>query len=218
MMAVALCGCGGVKSRVEKGIERSLPQLIGPAKSYQVSVSGSTAKMLKSKLSRIDIQGEEVRLSNGMQLAKLEVSLTDVEFDSDTRSIRRTSSTTYSATLSEKELERYLRKTHPEIPELTVKLERDCATATAKPELMGLAAELRAESALKVRDNRQLVLDLKRITLGGLPAPGFAREYIEKKANPAFDASQLGYDATINSVSMEPGYITLNGTLDLTRK
>lgn len=212
-----LAGCGHVRGKVEDGIAKSLPELIGPAQCYRVKVSGSTMGMLKHKLSRIEIQGEGVRLSNGMELARLNAVLTGVRFDPDKRSITQCAGTEYAATLSQAELQRYLRKLYPDIPGLSVALEDGYAVATAAPSLMGVTASISAESDLKVAGGRKLVLDLRKVTMAGVPAPGFAREYIEKKMNPVFDSSAFGYDATMSSVTVQPGFVTITGLLDLTK-
>ena len=212
-----LAGCGNVRGKVEDGIAKSLPELIGPAECYRVRVSGSTVGMLKHKLSRIEIQGAGVRLSNGMELAKLNVVLTGVRFDPDKRSITQCAGTEYEATLSQAQLEHYLRKLYPDIPGLSVALEEGYAVATAAPSLMGVTASISAESSLKITGGTKLVLDIRKATMAGVPAPGFAREYIEKKINPVFDSSAFGYDATMSSVTIRPSLVVITGTLDLTK-
>jgi len=213
-----LAGCGGsIKNRIEKGIESCLPQIIGPASSYQVTVSGSTVKMLRHRLSRVYIKGEDVRLPNGLEVSRLDVCLNEVEFDPDKRIITDSAGATYSVELSEKELERYLKKTYPSIPGLGIDLKEGRMIARASPSLIGLTTTISAEASLGIDGQRKLVLDIKKINAAGVPAPSFAREYIESKLNPVFDASELGYDATIDSVSIKPGYVTITGKLDLAK-
>jgi len=219
LIATALCGCGGsITRKVEKGIAQSLPGLIGPAKSYKVKVYGSTVDMLRSRMDGIDISGEGVELKNGLAIARLEVSLKGVRFNADSRQITKCDDTQFSASLAQEELRRYLKKTYPDIPGLEVRLRDGVLWASASPSLIGLTASIEAESALKIRSHSQLVLDLRKVTVAGLPAPGFAREYIEKRLNPVFDASALGYDATVDSVSIRGGYLTISGKLDLLAK
>jgi hypothetical protein len=81
----------------------------------------------------------------------------------------------------------------------------------------GVTVTIAADAGLAVRGGRQLVLDLKKIDVGWLPTPGFAREYIEGRVNPVFDAADIGFDARIDSVSIAPGFVTLTGTLDLVK-
>ncbi len=213
-----LSGCGGdIRRKVEKGIAESLPDLIGPAKSYKVSVSGSTMQMLRNRISGIEIVGEGVALKNGVEVTRLDVSLKGVEFSPKSRTITKCESTVFSATLAQQELTQYLKKKYPDVPDLSVLLEDGCLSAAARPSLLGVTARVEAESGLKISSGCKLVLDLRKVTMAGLPAPGFAREYIEKKLNPIFDASKLGYDATISSVSIQRGRLVITGGLDMTK-
>jgi len=217
-MQLMLAGCGGnIRNRIEKGIERCLPQIIGPASSYQVTVSGSTLKMFRHRLSRVYIKGEDVRLPNGLEVSHLDVCLNEVEFDPDKRTIIDSAEATYSVVLSEEELERYLKKTYPSIPGLGIDLKEGHMVARASPSLIGLTTTISAAALFGIDSQRKLVLDIKKINAVGVQAPSFAREYIESKLNPVFDASELGYDATIDSVSIKPGYVTITGKLDLAK-
>jgi len=219
-MISLLAGCigGSVRDRVESGIEKSLPNLIGPARVYDVNVTGSTLGMIGGKLKDIEIKGEDVRLKNGMQLARLSVSLDSIEFDAGKSQITKCGGANYNALLSEEELGRYLRKAYPDVPKLNVELLNGYVSASASPSLVGLSASIKAEATLDIQDKRKLALKLRKVTVGGIPAPGFARDYMASKINPFFDASQIGYDATISSVTVEPGFVTLAGGLDLMKK
>jgi len=211
------CGGGGIRRKVESGIAKSLQQRLGPAKAYSVKASGSTMSILGGKLDAVEISGEEVRLAKGITVARLDVSIKDLTVDTDTQAIKRCKSTTYSAAVSEAELERYLVKRYPDIPGLTITLLRDQARVEATPGVAGVMVSIVAEAALGVRDGQRLVLDLKKINVGWLPTPGFAREFIEGRINPVFDAADLGFDARIDSVRIEPGFAVLAGTLDLVK-
>jgi len=215
--SLAGCGGGGIRRKVESGIAKALQQRLGPAKAYSVKVTGSTMSILGGKLDGVDISGEDVRLAKGITVARLDVSIKDLAVDTSTQAIKRCKSTTYSAAVSEDELERYVVKRYPDIPGLTLALLKDQARVTASPGVAGVTVSIVAEAALGVRGGRQLVLDLKNINVEWLPTPGFAREYIEGRVNPVFDAADLGFDARIDSVSIAPGFVTLTGTLDLVK-
>lgn len=216
LIMLVMCGCGGrARRKVEEGIAKSLPDIIGPARSYHVTVTGSLFGMMRGNLREIKITGREVEIKNALILSRLDVTLTNVEFDPDTRVVKKVDSTDFSATMSEEDLNVYLAKTYPNIPDLGASL-RDCLiVVSAAPSLSAAKVHIRAEATLNVLAERRLVMDLKKITAGGLPAPWFARNYIEKKLNPVFDAADLGFDARIASVRLHRGSMTLTGQLNL---
>ena len=217
LIVVALCGCSGgqIRHRIESGIARALPSKLGPAKSYTVKVSGSTMAMINGRLGAVKILGEEVRLSKGVTVARLDVDIKDLVADPGTQAIKRCGSTVYSATLAQDELQRYLIKTYPDIPGLKVSLANGAAHVLASPGLAGVKVNIAADATLEVREGRRLALNLMSIDVAGLSAPGFARDFIENRLNPVFDASELGFGARIESVRIDRGSLTLTGTLDL---
>ncbi len=104
-----LSGCGGgIKRKVESGIAKSLQQRLGPAKTYSVKVAGSTMSIVSGKIDAVEISGEDVRLAKGITVARLDVNLRDLVVDTGTQEIRKCRSATYSAAVSERELNRYL--------------------------------------------------------------------------------------------------------------
>ncbi|MCE5313776.1 MAG: DUF2993 domain-containing protein [Armatimonadota bacterium] len=215
LIATILAGCGRVEHKAENQIAEALQEKIGPARSYDVNICGSPLKLIKGKMERLDIVGQDVQLKNGFKLALLKVSVYGLVFDTDTKEIRRADKTAYSATISQSELTRYLTKTYPDIPDLKVGLRDGLIDVSARPTVAGVGATVKAEADLQAKDGHKLVLDLKKVSAAGIPAPGFAREYIETKINPVLDSRDLGFNATVCSVKLARGSITISGNLDL---
>ena len=215
-VVVCLAGCGNMaKDKVEKSVAESLPTMIGPAKSYNVDAYGSTLRMMKGKLEGLDITGQDVQLKSGVTLSRLFVQVRDIRFDPNTREVHSVGSTAYSATLSEAELNRYLKKRYPNVPDLKLELRKDAVRITTRPGVSVLRTTVQADSGLLIQEERRLILDLKSLKVGPVGAPEFVRNYIESEIGTIFDAKDLGFDATIKSVSVQPNGLVLNGTLDL---
>lgn len=212
----AIIGCGGVvKDKVSSGIEASLPDIIGPAKAYNVRTYGPPLKVMKGKIDGVDIIGTDVRLPSGVTVSRLDVKIRDLVVDPDTKQIKSVGSTDYAATLSEAELNRYLKKQYPDVPELNVKLKDKVIGVYAKPGISVLKVGVQADVAMEVRQQRLLALDLKTLKVAGINTPGVAREYIQSKIDTIFDAKDLGFDAHIKSASVSKHGVTLAGDLDL---
>jgi hypothetical protein len=215
-LAFLLTGCGNpVRSKVEGLIEEALPTLIGPAKSYQVTVSGSTLGMLKGKLRTTRILGRDVRFSSGITVAELVVESRRIQIDKHKHQISSVESTSYSALLAQAALNQYLHETYRQVPELNTQTAEGLLSVSAAPEVAGVRVNIKADTALKIKDNRYLILDLKKIRVAGVGTPAFAREYLESKINPVFDSASFGYDARMDRVSIGPNGVRIEGTLDL---
>lgn len=209
-------GCGDpVRNSVEHRIEDALPKLIGPAKSYEVKVYGSQMAMLKGRLRTTHIVGREVRFHSGITVEELVVESHGIEIDRHRQQISRVEGTSYKATIAQDVLNKHLRGNYRHVPSLKAVLAQGLITVSAAPELKGLPVQISADADLKVKDKRYLILDLKKISVGGIGTPGFAREYLETKINPVFDSASLGYDAKLDRVQIDSNRLTLEGTLDL---
>lgn len=218
MVAISVvAGCVGkpVRDKIESSVEQSLPDIIGPAQSYSVEVYGPPLRAMKGKLDGVDITGREVKLPAGITVSRRSVQIRDLTVDPDTRQIQRVGSTRYEATLSEAEVNRNIKQRYPDIPGLNVGLNKGFLTVTAKPGISGIRATIEADSGVQVRDKRILELDLRDIRAVGISAPGFARNFINERIPSIFDVKDLGFDATVESVKIEPQGLTLSGDLDL---
>jgi hypothetical protein len=221
LMAVMILATGcenPVRKKVENRIEAALPRLIGPASSYSVRVSGSTMGMLKGKLRTTHIQGRDVRLPSGIMVAELDVVSHGIEIDRHRQQISSVVDTSYRATLAQDALNKYLCDTYRQVPHLKAELIKDQLRLSAAPDVAGVQVRISADAALKVREGRYLILDLKKVAVIGVGTPGFAREYLESRVNPVFDSTNLGYDARVDRVSIRPAGVTIEGTLDLAKQ
>jgi hypothetical protein len=209
-------GCGGsaIRHRAESEIARFLQQRIGPAKSYRVKLSGSTWSIIHGKIRQIRISADDVQLANGITLARLDVLLEGVRVDTATHLIRECKGAHYVAAVSSDEMERYLRKRYTAIPQLKIELSEGAMRIEAVPRVAGLSVPITAYASLKKRDDTEVVIDLQKIDVGWVPTPGFAKEYLEKRLNPVFEAADIGMGARINDVRIEKGFLILAGEFD----
>jgi|GEM_PF-1479882 len=212
---IAGCGPNLIRKQIESSVARKLPDLIGPAKSYQVRAYGSTLRMMRGKLARLDITGHDVKLSNGLTVSRLFVRIDNISFNTDTKQIKSVDKTEYSASLSKKELNQYLKKRYSNIPGLQLTLGKGMIGFTTRPGLLGLKFGVRGTAELLIRNEKILALNLQKLRIAGIPAPAFARRLLDSRLDTIFDAEDLGFGATIKSVDIKPGLLTLNGDLDL---
>ncbi|MDH7602687.1 MAG: DUF2993 domain-containing protein [Armatimonadota bacterium] len=216
LLIVCVTGCGGgnIRRKIEIEIAKSLQKKLGPAESYAVSVAGSTVSLVRGSIKEIQILGLGVYLREGIILDRLDIVLKGIRVDPASRAIKNCSQARYTATISAVELEKYIRKRYPDIPELGIRLTDQRLHIQAAPQVAGVRIPVTATASLKTKDGTQIVLDLKSVDVGPIPTPGFAREYLEKRLNPVFEASAIGFEAQIDEVTIENGSLVLTGTFD----
>jgi hypothetical protein len=216
-IALLLAGCGGgsIRGKIENGIAKGMQKRIGPAKSYKVTVTGPTMALVSGKLKGIDIVGSNVHTSKGIVVQTLHVNISDLVVDTGTQEMKRCGKTTYEATLSERELERYLLKLYPDVPELGLELQPRFARVRAKPGVSIAKVPVLVDASIDVQSHRRLLLNLQELDVAGIPVPSFVRNYLERKVNPVLDVDDLGMSAQVDSVHIDKGSITLAGSLDL---
>lgn len=216
ILVLTLAGCGNpIRHGVEKSVEQSLLDIIGPAKSYSVRAYGPTSRLIGGKLDGLDITGADVKLSGGLTVSRLFVRIRDLEVDTQTKRIQRVGSAQYQATLTEAELNRYLRERYPDVPDLKARLRNNYLTVSTRPGIAGLRATIEADAKLDIRRRRILALDLEDVRAAGISAPGFARDFINDRLPVIFDAGDLGFDANIDRVVVQPSQLSVSGNLDL---
>lgn len=216
-LVITFAGCGGnpVREKIESSVSRSMPDIIGPADSYSSRVYGSTFRLIKGKLDGLDITGKNVKLASGITVSRLDVKIRDMVVDTDTKEIKQAGSTEYTAVLSQAELSKYVLKRYPDVPGLKLDLRKSLMNISAKPEVSVVKVGVQADVALEVRKEHILALDLKKLKVAGISAPGFAVNYIGSKIDTIFDTNDLGFEAKVKSAVVSPGALTLNGSLDL---
>ncbi len=216
LFACVLSGCGGgIRHKIEKGIAKGMEQKLGPAKSYSVKITGPTMALVSGKLRGIEITGLDVKTPQGIVVQRLNVNVQNLEVDVSTEQIKKCGGTTYSATLSEVELARYLTKMYPDAPDFRLEFLDGFARVTAKPGVSIARVNVVVDAGVDILQRRRLALNLKELDVAGLPTPRFVRDYVERKVNPVFDVNDLDIGALVDSVSMNRGSVTVAGTLDL---
>jgi len=216
-LTLAGCGEGFVAGKIESRVERRLPEIIGPADSYKVDVSGRTAAMISGKLSKMIICGKGVTLQRDLKVDDLIVEMRGVRFDTETNELVSVEETTFEAVLSQKSLTRLIAKKRPELKELKVELRDSKATVSTRPSVLGLSAGLSLTGVLHLEPKNKVSFIPDRISVAGLPAPGFAVDYVSERINPIMDLSLAKFPAEITELTVSTGRLTVCGKADLNR-
>lgn len=210
---------GGVLARagVAHAIEARLPDVVGPARHYTASVSGSALGMLRGQAKRVLIIGDKVELRNGLTLSRFTADMTGIRLSATRDRITHVDHASFTATTTEQQLNHYLANRFADVPDCRVDLREDGAAISAKPEIAGLPVELKADGRIRIADGHKVVFEVSGVSAEGLnlPTPGFVRDYLEKHINPILDTAGWELGLRLQSVKTTPDFITLTGTARL---
>lgn len=209
------CGKSTLTSRIEGGIEARLPEIIGPARSYKVEVSGNTSRMVKGRVAQVRIHGEGVGITDDLTVDELHVTLDDVTFDRRAQSIKSCAATNFKALVYEPTLNDYLRNERPDLDDLRVRLRQNRMLVHVRPTVLRISFGVDLEGDLRIVDSDKVHFKVDRLALAGLKMPGLIAGYVEERINPVQDLSVAGFDAKIKRVRIIPGTLLMEGTADL---
>ncbi len=216
-LTLLLAGCGrNVEQVAERQINGLLPTLVGPADKYATRVRGRPDALLRGRMRSVHIEGEGVGMAGELTLDTLILDLTGVSVDMNAKRLSGIESITFSATLGEENLNRYVRSRRPDIFGLQVALGRSGATVSARPEIFGgISAPIAVEGVMRPRPGGSL-LDFipagARVSVVPVPAP--ALRYLADRLNPVVDLSTLRVPVRVERAEIRQGALLLSGTVD----
>jgi hypothetical protein len=213
--AVWLSGCAGglVSGTVENRIEERLPEIIGPARSYDVAVDGPTRQIMQGKIRKLVIDGKDVWVLPELYMDRLTIRMQDVVADRETSTIKSVGDVGFEAVISEKSLNEYLARTRSD--SMKVELLDDRMVVLARPTVLRVPVNVRLTGHL-VTSGLHLVFRIDQLQVIGVSAPSVAADMVEDRINPVLDLGQLDFVPRVKSLAMEPGAIKIAGSAVLT--
>jgi len=216
ILVAAVCFAPGaiLRWRIGQSVAGRMPQLIGPARSYSVGVSGGLFEIIHGRIDKVDIRGSGVNLSNGVEVDRLDVGLRGVRFKPD-RTVTDIRSAEFSAWVTEKNLNDFFASSRPDMPGAKITLDDGKLSLSASPRIFATRTPISLEGTLRIVDGKKLILVLNRLRARGIRIPGFMRRRIMHDINPVLDTQKMGIGARLNSVDISDGAIRVTGTADV---
>ena len=222
VVCAGLAGCNPVR-KIERKAEQSLHVMLAPAKSYRVRL-GLDMGVLKMKAQSAHIQGEAVEIRPGLVVDWLDATVQDV---SQTSEGIQFATGTYTANISEKNIEAYVLKHLPEISSpwnkvvkrledvsLTVAPEGVTIALVAVTPITRLSAkvvgmpDLRPDGTVWIRAAEVHALGFN------LPEPvknAIMGQFLNR---PLLDMKQMGAPISIESIVCGKAQMTITGDID----
>ena len=214
---LALAGCTRPINRAaERHIRDLLPQALGPAKSYQVHVSGSPFRTASGRLHDVTIDGQDVQLGKGMLLDELDLHLQGVDVDTLHKRLKGIRSASFAATVGATALDEYFAGESPQGADLQNVAVHfapgDHVVISGDRMVLGLGVPFTVSGPVRTEGGRRLELDATALRVAGIPLGGVILNFVKDHFDSAVDLSQLPFGVEITGVTTSAGKLTLSGT------
>ena len=213
-------GCARVaESKAETAVNDLLPSFLGPADKYTTRVRGrSVGAVMRGRLESVHIEGQNVRLQDGMTIDRLQMDFEAISLDAKSRKLTHVGSATFTARIGTANLNRYVTVKCPTLAGLLITLGEGKATIEARPAMLAsfgidaLKIPIAVEGRLVPSDNGtklDFVPDGAHVSV--LPIPRAVIDYLARTLNPAVDLSVLPIPIQIQSAQIKPDGVYLEG-------
>ena len=212
-----LCAGCVPTGQVERGLERELQKLIGPADRYNVEIEGLRAR--SGEAEHITVVGERVRAKGAPVVNRLVLDLRGVTYDRGEKRLERVDSAYATAQITASDLAAFL-ETQRNVRDATVTLRApDEATIRVRPEFGGVAfprgVTAEVTGRMEAADGRV------RFAVAEVEAVGFdlgsaAARRLSEAINPLVDLSDMASGLRVTDVHVEGGAVRLDATGDIT--
>ena len=200
LSVLLLTGCNPA-NLVAQGIERELPQYIGPADSYDVDIDG--LNIGKGSADSVVAVGDRVRPDGAPVIERLVLELQNVVYDRGAERLSEVGAARVSAVIRTEDLDEFL-ESYRNVQEAEVMLQSpNEATIRIRPQVgnlivpAGLTVDV---SGRLVGEGTQLRFDVDNVSAGGFDLSAIAARRLSDVINPLADLENLPVDVEITSV------------------
>ena len=213
LTACVAAGCG-VDGRVEAEIEAALPTALGPADSYEATVSGVSLRA--GTLETVQVLGRRVAREDAPVIDRLDATLRDVAFDRGSRELTRVGSTAATARLLPRDLADYLSGQRG-VGSAEVSLS---APDRVNVRVRGQIGEVTVPATATVEgrltaQGGQVLLDVERVSALGISLGARVARTVEAEVNPVADFTDEDLELRVESVSVDGSALVVEMTGDL---
>jgi len=195
-----LTGCNPA-NLVAQGIERELPQYVGPADSYDVKING--LKVQAGSAQSVVAVGDRVRPEGAPVIERLVLELQDVVYDRAAERLSEVGAAKLTAVIRTDDLADFL-EAFRNVQEAEVMLQSpDQATIRLRPQIgnlsvpRGVTVNIRGEL---VGEATQLRFEVSEVRAAGFDLSAIAARRLSDAINPLADLSNLPVEVEITSV------------------
>ncbi len=210
-LLVAGCGSLAPQTVAARKIAEALPQAIGPAARYDVTVDGDPFALARGRARHVHINGQDVQITPAVTLDALTLDADDVSFDTQAHRVSHVGQVTFNAAIGQAHLNSYLAQRRPDV---TVTLEQTDLQARLPVAAGPLHTIIGVAGTLTPSEPGASTLDFvaDRARLGFLPVPAFVVNATLSELNPLVDLSTVRVPLALQSAQVAQGRLVLRGT------
>jgi hypothetical protein len=213
-----MSGCGHpVQETAAHKIADALPSRLGPAAHYDVQVEGNPFALARGRAHAVHIQGQEVEISPFLTLDTLTAEADDVSFDTKTRQLSHIGRTTFTASVGQTNLDRYLAHSKPMLPELAITLLPSAIEARIPVSVLGIQTTATLSGLFRPSADNPNTLDFvaNGAQIGFVPLPPGLVNLAIASINPVVDLSGLKAPLTVTETHVTDSRLVLSGNVSL---
>jgi len=218
LLALLVCaGCSGASPfrTIERSIQAEVPQFIGPADKYEVSVSRSSGSLIAGHIPWIDIRGRNVRAIPGLNLDLLQIRLEGVTFNRSTRAVKEIKQSGFVAHLGAASITRFIRRRSPNLRDVQVRFGGGKVVVHATPAVLGIGVPVEIEGRPRLNGGTAIDFDADRLAVLHLGLPEFAVRRLEAHINPLVDFATMPFPLQLTDARIEGDQAVVAGAATL---
>lgn len=217
--SLLLAGCldGVARRKAEKAILGMLPEVLGPAESYEVHVEGSASELTRGYLRAVSIAGVNVSPRDLPKMTRMEASASAVRVDTKTKSIVESGPAAWSGWVNEETATGILADKARFLQDVKVTIASSGITASGRTTVKGVGPSGSVQVKPSIRGGTMLwMTPVKVSAMGvGLPMADWSSQRLEPIINPVFVVPESPLGIRLTGVSTEAGLLRIDGTLNL---
>ncbi len=219
---LTLTGCAqAVDHSIAGAIKSSLPNAIGPAQYYVVTVNSNPIDAAQGRVKQVDIIGKEVSLSAQLLIDQLTIEADDVQANVQTRKVTKVGHVSFEAKIGQDGIDHYLAALPNDSPQrkegLRVTLNESTITAQINCRVAGISVPASVTGTFEVSaaDDKHIDFIPDSGSLSIIPIPRFALDFALRQINPVIDLTNSNVPVSVDDVTVQANVLQLSGTANL---
>jgi hypothetical protein len=213
-LTVLLGSCADyLDARAEGALREALARVVGPAASYEVSVSGASVDA--TRFERVRFVGTRIVRERAPVLDRLELELRGVAINRQEKRLIALAGANGVLRIRADDLAAYLRERGWFEDARVVVAPPDRITISGVPKIGGAVIQVRDGAELQgrlVAQGAQLRLAVEAVRIGELQAPPLIRSLLERAVNPLLDTGGFPVAARIDAVAVEGDAVVITAS------
>jgi len=217
--AVVMAGCGYISPQhlAARAIEKRLPSLIGPARSYDVSVAGSALELARGHASEVKIHGVGVQVNSALLIDDFAMDSHDLTFDRSTHKLTHAGDTAAVVSIGADNLSNYLHARHPKWSNVELSFVNQDIVAQLPMTILGQTSSVKVNGKFLPNPKNPSDIDLHvdSATIASVPVPTALVNLALDRLNPIVSLNGLRFPVTIQNTSITNNQLVVQGTVQI---